>query len=223
MKSHTPGFQRIFVLLTLGSLAIASHSFAQEEELQRAIKDQERRGAGLTALADSIKNLAYKYLPESLVGKPNSEKKTPAPESATQVEVREVKLTESSSTADSVAGDQAEQQRLHREILQEAVTKLDIRGTFPKRKQILIGAQNLGVGDEIAIEFKQKLFNLQILDITSQYLSMKDRESQAQINLAIGVSIALPPGMSTSPPPGTFGMAGEKETPAATDGAPAAP
>jgi hypothetical protein len=223
--------QLITAMLAIGCLAAgAGSASAQDENLNRALKDQQRRSAGLAALAETIKGLMYEYLPEAIVGKPDSEEKAPAPEAATKVEVRDVELTEVPATATSAASDQvadqaalkaaeqAEQLRLHRELLQEAVTKLDIRGTFPKRKQILIGAQNLGVGDNIAIEFKQKLFHLEIIDVTSKDLKMKDRETQTLVNLGIGVSIALPPGMTTTRPPDAFGMAGE--TPAKSGAAP---
>jgi hypothetical protein len=59
-----------------------------------------------------------------------------------------VKITEPQMEAASTAAPvEADQQTLYRDALQEVVTKLDIRGTFPKRKQVLVGAQNLSVGD----------------------------------------------------------------------------
>jgi len=95
-------------------------------------------------------------------------------------------------------------EREYRENLQEAATKLNITGSFPKRKQIMVGAKNLSVGDEIAIRFKENHYDLEILDITSSELKLRDQQSKLEVSVAIGMSLSLPPGMSRKPPPGTF-------------------
>jgi hypothetical protein len=63
---------------------------------------------------------------------------------------------------------------------------------------------------------------LEILDITSAELKMRDTESGIQVSLAIGLTLNLPPGMSSERPPGTFGMGGEPAAGTA-EAAPTAP
>ncbi|MBL9154048.1 MAG: hypothetical protein JNK37_16265 [Verrucomicrobiales bacterium] len=201
-------FRIPLVGLALFLVAGSVQTRAQEEDLNRAIADQERRTSGLNALASNLRNMIADWLPAGMVSTPEETAQTPEP--AEKVEVKEVKLAETAATDSStLAQQEAEQQRLYREALQTAVTKLEIRGTFPRRKQILIGAKNLNVGDKIDIEFRQKRFHLEILDITAEELKMRDTDSQIQVSLAIGLTHALPPGMSRERPPGTFGMSSD--------------
>jgi hypothetical protein len=186
---------------------LVGDSGAQEEELQMALKTQERRIAGLTALSNQVRNFLADYLPGGFIKKVEE---TPAEsEPIPEVEVREVKVVETPAAA-SDADLKAEEEKRYQASLLEAATKLDINGAFPKQKMIMIGAQKLTVGDDIAIELRENFFNLEILGIDEKSLRLRDQKSQLEVNVAIGISAGLPPGMSRKPPPGTYlGGAGQ--------------
>lgn len=206
MKSPRLDAAILISVLWLAGFAAPDRATGQEDMLDMAMKDQDRRKAGLTALITRVKGLVTPYLPEWLV--PREEEAPPVPETSARVSVREVKVAEdptsAATAAQAAANQQAELERAYREALQVAVSKLNITGTFPQRKQIMVGAQNLAVGDELAIQFRERTYSLEIVDITASELKLKDRESRLQVNLAIGVSLGLPPGMSRTPPPGAM-------------------
>ena len=217
MKRVVPTTSSIGAVILLWLVGLSAAN-AQEELLDRALKDQDRRTKGLTALADQVRGFLSDYLPDGWVDPPQKEE-PPVPESSAKVEVREVKITEAKPEASSTAeGDKpmteaqkAELEKIaYQQALFEAATKLNITGAFPQRKQVMVGAQNLGVGEEIAIEWKAKLYNLQIVDITATELKLRDKESQYEVSVELGVSLALPPGMSRSMPTDMFRSAPEK-------------
>ena len=171
---------------------------AQEEELKMALEMQDRRIAGLTKLADQIKNFGFLKIGQGVMKKleDRSEKEDPFGMAMDP----EDELPEIEAAAEGL--EEGEEQAL-RTSLQEALTKLNITGVFPARKLVMIGAQELGVGDEIVIEFKETVFNLKILKITNTELGLKDSETQEEATLAIGFSGDLPQGMSRKQPTAT--------------------
>ena len=216
MKSILPQPLSLWLVLILGFAGLANLS-AQEENLEMALKAQDRRIEGLTSLASRVKTLMTQFLPEGWI---ESEEEEPSvPDSSPKVEVREVKLVMNDAAASDskpseavlTAAQQAElDAQAYLQSLQTAATKLNITGSFPKRKEIMIGAQNLGIGEEIAIEFHNHLYNLEILDVTSSELKLKDQESQMELTVAIGMTLSLPPGMSRSAPPEGFFQSAEQ-------------
>lgn len=192
-----------FRLLVVCGLLTTGNVGAQEEDLNRAIEDQNRRTKGMTSLASRFKNLISDYLPAGLVEE-EEEPAAPHP-AAMDVAVKEVDVIQGESATEDAIAAAAKQAELDAQAylgaLRTATAKMKIAGAFPKTKQIMVGAKNLGVGDEIVIEYEQRRYKLEILDVTSSELKLRDQQSQLELKVAIGMSRALPPGMSRTPPP----------------------
>ncbi|MCB1230275.1 MAG: hypothetical protein KDN19_08420 [Verrucomicrobiae bacterium] len=190
-------------------LLSAGESLAQDENLKQAMADQKRRTAGMTALANQVKSL-FDWIP-GVDFEEEEEETTPAP-NAPEVKVKEARVVASESTVEgeggeslNTAADEAElEAEIYRRKLQEAGTKLNITGAFPNTKEIMVGAERLGVGETIAIKYQEQFFELAILDITPKLLKLRDKQSQLALNVSISVSAALPAGMFRSPPPDGF-------------------
>jgi hypothetical protein len=189
--------------LVLGILAAAflfpvfvPTASAQEDELNMALEMNERRVKGLKELAEKIKNFGFLKVGQDVLGKLDSRDQAEDPFGLAMDPEDELPEVEGSSEP-MVEG---EEETVIRTSLQEALTKLSITGAFPGRKQIMIGAQELGVGDEIVIDYKETVFSLNILKITSSELVLKDRDTQEEASIPIGFSNALPEGMSRQVP-----------------------
>lgn len=193
-----------FRLLVVCGLLTTGNVGAQEEDLNRAIEDQNRRTKGMTSLASRFKNLISDYLPAGLVEEEEEQSAAPHP-AAMDVAVKEVDVIQGESATEDAIAAAAKQAELDEQAylgaLRAATAKMKIAGAFPKTKQIMVGAKNLGVGDEIVIEYEQRRYRLEILDVTSSELKLRDQQSQLELKVAIGMSRALPPGMSRTPPP----------------------
>ena len=205
-----------------------TESSAQEENLERAMAAQERRMEGLGSLAEKLKGLVS-WIPGVDGGEEEMDEYTEAMNAG--AEVKGVKLEEGEQAGPAkieLEGGNGELSAeeaaaLYRRNLQVAATKLNIAGALPKTKQILIGAQKLGVGERIGIAYDGNQFSLEILDITAQELKLKDIKSQLELTLEIGVNEALPPGMFRRPPPGMLPTMAPPGTPAPSTPAPALP
>lgn len=193
-----------FLLVVAFGLLTTNHSSAQEEDLNRAIEDQNRRTKGMFSLATRFKNLISDYLPAGLIDEEEEEPAAPLP-GAMDVAVKEVGVIANDSATEGAIEAAARQAELdahaYLKSLQAATAKIKIAGAFPKTKQIMVGAKNLGIGDEIVIEYEQRRYRLSILDITSSELKLRDEQSLLELKVAIGMTRALPPGMSRTPPP----------------------
>jgi hypothetical protein len=189
--------------LVLGILAAAilfpvfvPTASAQEDELNMALEMNERRVKGLKELAEKIKNFGFLKVGQDVLGKLDSRDQAEDPFGLAMDPEDELPEVEGSNEP-IVEG---EEETVIRTSLQEALTKLSITGAFPGRKQIMIGAQELGVGDEIVIDYKETVFSLNILKITSSELVLKDKDTQEEASVQIGFSNALPEGMSRQVP-----------------------
>lgn len=201
MKSHlmtAPG-TLLMILLMLLNLAAAIPAGAQEEDLKKALEMQDARVKGLTELADKIKNFGFLKIAQGVMGKLESRNQKEDPFGMAMDPENELPEVEA---ADEPV-QESEEEAVLKTSLQEALTKLNITGVFPARKMIMIGAQELGVGDEIVIDFKETRFDLDILKITNTELVLKDRETQEEANVAIGLSGGLPAGMTRKAPAAT--------------------
>lgn len=170
--------------------------------------------AGLKSLTEKIKGLAS-YIP--WVDYEEEEGETGPPSTSPQIGVTEVELVETEEAKAQASATNAQGELLPEEIyrknLQEAASKIRIAGAFPKTKQVMVGAQNLSTGEHIAVQYGEDLFELEILDITSSNLKLRDKHSQFELNLAIGVTQSLPPGMFKKPPPGMLPTIAPNGTP----------
>lgn len=195
----TASFHRLSTAVAGGILLFqgSPSAFAQEEELNMAMQMQDRRIEGLTKLAEQIKNFNFLSLSQGLMKK--LENRDLAEDPFGMAMDPENELPEMAAVEDA-AGDRQEEEEILKTTLQEALTKLHITGVFPHKKTIMVGAQDLGVGDEIVIEYKETVFNLQILGITGSELKLRDKETQEEAAVAIGFSNSLPAGMSRSQP-----------------------
>lgn len=195
--------ERIFILGGLLAALLVSLPFeyasGQEDLLKDAQEMNERRIKGLKELAEKIKNFGFLKIGQNVLGKLDSREQAEDPFGMAMDP--ENALPEAEATEEFVP--EGEEEVVLKTSLQEALTKLNITGAFPDRKQIMIGAQELGVGDDIVIDYKQTVFNLKILDISSAELTLKDQETQEEAKLAIGFSGSLPPGMTRQVPKAT--------------------
>ncbi|MCB1085822.1 MAG: hypothetical protein KDM63_02155 [Verrucomicrobiae bacterium] len=196
MKTSTLSLWAVCVLASIWVLSGGSKALAQEDELQMALKMQDDRIKGLTALAEKIKNFNFLSISQGVMKKLESRDQKQDPFGMAMDP--EDELPEMSVPDEGLGLEEGEE--VMRTSLQEALTKLNITGAIPQRKTIMIGAQELGVGDEIAIQFKETIFNLKILAITSSELKLRDEETQEEASVQIGFSNALPAGMSRQAP-----------------------
>lgn len=227
MTTHSRHLALTCLTLLFSFAGSLSNSSAQEENLQRAMAAQERRMEGLGSLAEKLKGLVS-WIPGVDGGEEEMDAYTEAMNAG--AEVKGVKLegegvTPAKIELESGSGELSAEEAaaLYRQNLQVAATKLNIAGALPKTKQILIGAQKLGVGERIGIAYDGNQFSLEILDITAEELKLKDLKSQLELTLEIGVNEALPPGMFRKPPPGMLPTMAPPGTPAPSTPAPAAP
>lgn len=196
MKTRHPLIRVKCLIWLLPVIWIAAPALGQEEELQMALEMQDRRIEGLTKLAEQIKNFNFLSMSQGLMKK--LEDRDQAEDPFGMAMDPENELPEMAATEDT--GDPQEQEEMLKTTLQEALTKLHITGVFPHKKTVMVGAQDLRVGDEIVIEYKETVFSLEILAITSAELKLRDKETQEEAAVAIGFSNDLPAGMSRKQP-----------------------
>lgn len=189
------GFSAVVLIL----LAATQPVSAQEDLLKQAEAMNERRMKGLQDLAEKIKNFGFLKIGQNVLGKLDSREQAEDPFGMAMDPENALPETE---VAEEVVPD-GEEEVVLKTSLEEALTKLSITGAFPDRKQIMIGAQELGVGDDIVIDYKETVFTLRIMQITSSELTLKDQETQEVGKLAIGFSGALPAGMTRQVPKAT--------------------
>lgn len=197
------------------SLTICSwgEGHAQEENLQMALADQERRLSGMTSLIKQAKSF-LSMIPG--VDMESEEENMPEVEAA-EVEMKAVKVIENEAASqeaiDEAAAQAAMEAEIYRQKLHLASTKLNINGAFPNTKEIMIGAKRLGIGEQIAIELQGTLFHLEILDINREELKLRDQKSNLEVSVEISVGSQLPPGMFRKPPSDQFKVAPVGVTP----------
>jgi len=79
--------------------------------------------------------------------------------------------------------------------LEEAVARFRVSGVVPKRREVIVGARSLGIGDRVLIEHREVRFQLTIVDITSHRISLKDQETGEIASVDLGI---VPEGLPTA-------------------------
>ncbi len=196
MKIFPRTHHGFLVLLILGLVATAVRSHAQEENLDMAMKMQEKRVAGLTALAEKIKNFGFLGKSQNVLKKleDRERKEDPFgmamdPEEALPEVVADVPVEEG-----------LEEEAAPRTSLQEALQKFQVTGIFPSRGEIIVGAQNLGVGDDVVIDYKGVAFNLTIQAVSQNEIVMRDADTGEEASVPLGFGDNLPTGMTRRRP-----------------------
>lgn len=188
--------------LITGGLAIVSLLIitvpgqAQEEQLQMAIEMQGNRVAGLNSLAEKIEKFQkFGFLQKSqgVVNKLDERERKQDPfgmamdpeDDLPEIEIEDMDegLEEAPTTS-----------------LQEALSKFSVTGIFPKEQQVMVGAQNLGIGDKVVIDYKGVSFNLEIATISAKEIAMKDLDTGETASVHLGFDDSLPAGMSRRRP-----------------------
>ena len=75
--------------------------------------------------------------------------------------------------------------------LEEAVARFRVSGVVPSRKEVIVGARSLGIGDKVLIEHREVRFQLVIVEVTPHKISLKDTETGE----IAGVDLGIVPGM----------------------------
>lgn len=190
-KSPIPA---VLVLATSFGIWIAPDADAQEENLEMALEMQDRRTAGLKSLADKIKNFNFLSRSQKVVTKLDEKERKQDPFGlAMDPEEALPEITPDLAADDEISDAPAT-------TLQEALQKLNVTGIFPNKGEIMVGAQNLGVGDAVLIDYKGVAFNLTIEKVAQTELVVKDTDTGETAALAIGFDGKLPEGMSRRRP-----------------------
>lgn len=196
MNTKSP-IPTVLILATLGGIWIAPRTSAQEENLQMALEMQDRRIEGLNALADKIKNFNFLSKSQKVVTKLDEKERKQDPFGmAMDPEEALPEITPDMTGDDEISDVPAT-------TLQEALQKLNVTGIFPQKGEIMVGAQNLGVGDAVMIDYKGVAFNLSIEKVAQTELVVKDTDTGETASLAIGFDGKLPEGMSRRRPEAT--------------------
>jgi len=79
--------------------------------------------------------------------------------------------------------------------LEEAVARFRVSGVVPRRREVIVGARSLGIGDRVLIEHREVRFQLSIVDITPHRISLKDQETGEIASVDLGI---VPEGLPTA-------------------------
>ncbi len=206
MKPMMSSIRNGFGLMILAGFLSAEQAAGQEENLEMALADQNRRVAGINSLAKQVRGF-FSWIP----GMEEEEEDTGPPVEVPEVQMKEVKLIENQEATREAVDAVAEKARMEAEVyrqqLQAATAKINISGAFPRTKEIMVGAKRLGVGEGLAVQYHENLFQLEILDINKEELKLRDEKSKLEISISISVADELPPGMFRKPPPDQFQVA----------------
>lgn len=181
----------VFLLVFLGHLNVAH---AQEENLNKALEMQERRTAGLQRLAERIKSFGFLSKGKEVVTKIEERERKEDP-FGMAMDPEQALPEVTPEVTDELVEDAAP-----KTTLQEALSKFHVTGIFPKEQQVMVGAQNLGVGSEVVIDYKGVQFNLQIEKISANEIAMKDMDTGEVASIPLGFDDSLPVGMTRRQP-----------------------
>lgn len=178
-------------LLIVGCLlCLPAIGSAQEEQLQAAMEMQDRRVEGLTKLADRISSIAFLQFARDLLQKLGSKNR--------KVDPFGMAMDPEEAVPDVVAAPEeaTEEEAGPKTTLEEAVSKFVVTGLFPNRKEVIVGARNLKVGDVVVIRHSDVEFNLRIDSVTSDAVGLMDTETGEKAFVALDVTgDGLPAGM----------------------------
>lgn len=182
--------ERSAAVLLLVTVCGAGESYAQEENLQMALEMQDKRAAGLNSLAEKIKNFNFFGLSSKTVTKLDERERSEDPFGMAmdpEKDLPEIEIPEELEEEDF---------SIPATSLQEALQKLNISGLFPGQQMIIIGAQNLGINDNVVIEYSGVTFSLEIVKISQTEIQLKDTETGEIGSVSTGFGDVLPAGMS---------------------------
>ncbi|MCB1230046.1 MAG: hypothetical protein KDN19_07265 [Verrucomicrobiae bacterium] len=178
------------LLIVLGHLNVAQ---AQEENLNMALEMQDRRVAGLKRLAEQIKSFGFLSKGKEVVTKIEERERKQDPFGMAMDPEQALPEITPEITSEVV-------EEAPKTTLQEALSKFHVTGIFPREQQVMVGAQNLGVGSDVVIDYKGVQFNLKIEKISSHEIVMKDMDTGEVASVPLGFDGNLPEGMSRRRP-----------------------
>ena len=186
------------MMLVIGGCLACHQSQAQEDNLEMALKMQDRRVEGLTALAERIKSFGFLGKSQNVLKKLEDKDRKEDPFGMAMDPEEELPEIVAEAGIDEVP-----EEAQMRTSLQEALQKFQPSGFFPSRGEIIVGAQNLGVGDEVVIDYKGVVFNLTIQKVSEDEIVMKDSDTGEEAGVQLGFANHLPEGMSRRRPTAT--------------------
>lgn len=198
MKTFSKNKIAWLMMLVIGVCLASPKSQAQEENLEMALKMQDRRVEGLTALAERIKSFGFLGKSQNVLKKLEDKDRKEDPFGMAMDPEEELP-----EVVAEAGQEETEEELPSKTSLQEALQKFQVTGIFPSRGEIIVGAQNLGVGDEVVIDYKSVIFNLTIQKVTQDEIVMKDTETGEEASVHLGFGDNLPSGMSRRRPTAT--------------------
>ena len=193
LRSFSPASALAVLLLVVGVVCPRPAS-AQEENLKAAMSMKDQRKEGISDLGDRVQNFFVLKFARKLVEKLESRDR--------EVDPFGMAMDPEQELADIVVQsvDEETEEEKVKTSLEEALSKFQVTGIFPGRKEIMIGAQTLRVGDRLLIKHQGAVFHLAIAGIDSKKVSLQDTETGEHASVPHGVLGGLPPGMHREKP-----------------------
>lgn len=184
-----------FALFSAAWLA-PSPALGDDDMLDMAVSQQNRQATGISSIADTFARIMTFGASKKVVDKieERDRKQDPFgmamdPENA---------IEEPVAAAEEETGE--EEPEAVRTSLQEALGKFRVNGIFPARQEIIVGAQNLGVGDAVVIDYQADRFNLVIVRISQDEILMRDTDTGEEAGVPLGFASSMPAGMHRRQP-----------------------
>lgn len=166
---------------------------AQEENLKTALETQDRRKQGLKELQDKVQNFFFLKFARDLVEKLEKRDREVDPFGMAMDPEHELAMPVVEATEEE--GDEKV-----KTSLEEALSKFHVTGVFPSRREVMIGAQTLGVGDQLVIKHQGAEFHMEIADIDTKEVRLRDTDTGEKATVPHGVVAGLPAGMLREKP-----------------------
>ena len=177
-----------------GALLVGFQASGQEEELNAALAMKEKREEGLNKLAERIQNFGFLDYARKLVDRLDKRERKVDP-FGMPMDPKQEGGAEVPMAMDDPIEDGP------KTSLQEAVSRFRVTGVYPNRKEVVVGAQSLRVGDQILIKHGEVDFNLEISKVEKDSVELVDLETGEIAGVSLGIVQAIPQGMTRKRPP----------------------
>ena len=164
---------------------------AQEAEFETKL--EEKQTAGITKLADRIQNFGFLDYARKLVNKLDKKERKIDPFGMPmdpQQKGAELAYAVEAPSAEDVV----------KTTLQEAVSKFRVTGVYPNRKEVIVGAQSLRVGDHVVIKHRDVSFHLKLTKVVADSVELVDTETGEVAGVTLGIVQSIPAGMTRKQP-----------------------
>lgn len=188
-------FHTLFAAALCAWLSVSEAS-AQEIDSKTVPKPGEKQPTGVAKLADRIQNFGFLEYARKLVDRLDKKERTIDPFGMAmdpQQKGAELALVEE--------GPVAAEDTAVKTTLQEAVSRFRVTGVYPNRKEVIVGAQSLRVGDNVVIKHGDFSFRLKLSKVEADSVELTDLETGETAGVSLGIVQAIPQGMTRKQPP----------------------